>query len=219
MARSKRPAVVAELGRPETPAETAARKAQDSRLYRQRKTVNNLVFSLLVSLAAVLLIFLMVPRGTGDYAERTVDVHTLAADSSRVAERALVVPEVPDTWLPRQAVLRTEGSITYWHVHYITENEAYAAVIQAFDSSGQPVSDTWISDRLESLDPTGTEQMSGVDWTVYDYPNRSPDGANVTFGLEQHTNDTTLLVYGTDRAEVIRMLAISAHESLESGLL
>lgn len=217
MARNKRPTVVAELGRPETPAETAARKANDSRLYRQRKTVNNLVFSLLVTVAAVAVIFLMVPRGTGDYAERTVDVQTLAAESSRVAERALTVPDVPETWLPRQAVLRTEGSITYWQVHYITENEAYASVIQAFDSSGQSVNADWIADRLENLDPTGSEQMAGVEWVVYDHPTRKPDGANVIFGLEQHTDDTTLLVYGTDRPEVIRLLAISAYESLENG--
>jgi hypothetical protein len=42
--------VVAELGRPETPAETAARKAESSRLHRQRQTVNNLVYSLIATL-------------------------------------------------------------------------------------------------------------------------------------------------------------------------
>lgn len=208
--------IVAELGRPETPEETAARKANDSRLYRQRKTVNNLVFSLLVSLGAVLIIFLMVPREAGDYAERTVNISALAAESSRAIDRELIAPEVPETWLPRQAVLRTEGSITYWQMHYITENEAYATVIQAFDANGGEVSEAWVASKLENQDPTGTEQMAGADWTVYDHPDRNPDGANMVFGMEHTSADSTLLVFGTDRPEVLRMLALSAHESLEA---
>lgn len=39
--KQKRPVIVAELGRPETASETASRKAEQSRLYKQRKTVNN----------------------------------------------------------------------------------------------------------------------------------------------------------------------------------
>jgi hypothetical protein len=49
MPRAKAKRVVAELGRPETPEEEAARRAENSRLYRQRKTVNNLVYSLIVT--------------------------------------------------------------------------------------------------------------------------------------------------------------------------
>ena len=40
---AKQPRVVAELGRPETPDETAARKAASSAAYRSSKTVRNLV--------------------------------------------------------------------------------------------------------------------------------------------------------------------------------
>ena len=46
---AKQPRVVAELGRPETPDETAARKAASSAAYRSSKTVRNLVVALLVS--------------------------------------------------------------------------------------------------------------------------------------------------------------------------
>lgn len=216
---ARKPAVVAELGRPETAGETAARKAEQSRLYRQRKTVNNLVFSLLVSVGAVLIIFLMVPRGTGDFDARAVDVAALAAEHSPSAGRELIAPEVPEDWLARRAEFRTEGSVNSWQITYNTPkpNEAYIAVVQAFDTSGREVDERWIAERLEQQSATGTEQLGGAQWTVYDHPNRSPDGANMIFGLEHRTGDTVLLVFGTERPEVLRMLAIDALAALEGG--
>lgn len=199
--------VVAELGRPETPAETAVRKAHDSRMYRQRKTVNNLVFSLLVSLGAVLLIVLMVPRGTGGFEDYSVDVAAAASTSSPSTGRQLIVPEVPAEWKAKQADLRTDGSIQYWYIGYTTANGAYAAVVQAFDTERAAVDERWIAERLEKQTATGTETIGGIEWTVYDHSERSPDGANVLFGLEGRLGDTTLLVFGTDRPEVIRELA------------
>ena len=47
------PRIVAELGRPETPDETAARKAESSRVYRASQNTRNLVAALLVTLAVV----------------------------------------------------------------------------------------------------------------------------------------------------------------------
>ena len=53
---SRESRVVAELGRPETAEETAARKAENSRNHRSRQTVNNLVYSLLATLGIVVVI-------------------------------------------------------------------------------------------------------------------------------------------------------------------
>ena len=54
--------IVAELGRPETPEETANRKAERSRLHRSNQTALNLVAALIVCLVVVLLIVLVVVR-------------------------------------------------------------------------------------------------------------------------------------------------------------
>lgn len=209
--------IVAELGRPETPGETAARKAENSRLYRQRKTVNNLVFSLLVTLGAVLIIVLMVPRGTGGFEDYSVDVAAVASTDSSSSGRQLVVPEVPADWKAKQAGLRADGGVEYWQIGYTTSNEAYATVVQAFDAEGQAADARWIADRLEQQTATGTETMGGIEWTVYDHTDRSPDGANMLFGLEGRAGDATLLVFGTDRPEVIRELAVAVAASAEGG--
>lgn len=209
-AQPKAPVVVAELGRPETPAETAERKARDSRLYRQRKTVNNLVLSLLVSLALVLLMVLIVPRGVDAWKGHSVDVAAAAAEMAPTAGHALVVPEVPKGWLAKQAELRGgPGGIAYWYIGYTTSDDAYAAVVQAFAADGSPVDEAWIAQQLEAQSATGTERIGGLDWTVYDHADRNADDANMRFGLQAETGDTTLLVYGTDTGATIRELAAS----------
>lgn len=207
--KQKKPAIVAELGRPETTSETASRKAEQSRLYKQRKTINNLVFSLLVSVALMIVIVLIVPRGTDQWADHSVNVAEAAAQNEANATRPLVAPNVPETWKAKQALIRTEqgSDIMYWYVGYTTENQAYAAVNQAFTKSGEDVNETWVAQQLEAQKPTGTERIGGLEWTVYDHPNRDADKSNVLFALQTQVGNNTLLVYGTDRPEVLRTLA------------
>lgn len=217
--KQKPPAVVAELGRPETPAETAARKANDSRLYRDRKTINNLAFSLLVSLGLVLVIFLMVPRGTGGFAEQSVDVQQLAVAAAPTAGRTLAAPQVPDGWKAKWAGLRQSGGVTSWQINYTTVDEAtgseaYAAVAQGFTADGSPPDRSWVEDQLEQQQPTGSEALGGIEWTVYDYPDRNPDRSNMLFGLQGEWNGDTILVYGTDDPATLRELATQIADSL-----
>lgn len=207
--KEKTPRVVAELGRPETPAETAARKANDSRLYRQRKTVNNLVFSLLVSLGLVLVIVLVVPRGTGDFADRSVDVSELAQQASPVQGYQLIAPETPEGWKAKQSELRHSelGDVTYWYIGYTTADNQYASVVQAFTANGAPVPESWIAEQFEQQTATGTEQHADLTWTVYDHSDRSAEESNVTFGLHGETPGGTILISGTDSPDTLRQLA------------
>ena len=217
--KQKPPVIVAELGRPETASETSARKARDTQLYRQRKTVNNLVLSLIVSLGLVLVIILAVPRGTGGWGDYSVNVAEAAAAASESTGVSLVVPEVPSTWKAKQAELRESGSgdITYWYVGYTTENGAYAAVLQSVTAEGVEVDATWISQQFEGLEPTGRETLGGVNWSVYEYPERNPDETNVLFGAEGTLSSTTALVFGTDTSAVLRTLTAAVGDADSSA--
>ena len=220
--KQKPPVVVAELGRPETPAETAARKATDSRNYRQRKTVNNLVFSLLVSLGLVLVIVLMVPRGTDTFSDHRVDVVALAEDAAPSAGRQLAAPDVPEAWKAKWAGLKKSGDVTLWQINYTTVDEAtgvesYAAVVQAFTADGAPVTEDWITGQLEDQQPTGSESIGGIDWTVYDHTDRDPDESNMLFGLSGDWQGDAILVYGTDTPETLRVLASQVADSLSAS--
>lgn len=215
--KQKSPAVVAELGRPETPSETAARKANDSRLYRERKTVNNLVLSLIVSLGLMVAIVLMAPGllgGKNGFAEYSEDVPAVAQANEATAGRPLVAPQVDEGWKAKHAGLRTDDGVVSWQINYTTASDAYAAVVQAFAADGSPVDETWIAKQLEEQLPTGTEQIAGIDWIVYDHTDRSPDKANMLFGLQGESDDETILVYGTDDPGVLRALAAEVARSL-----
>ncbi|MHA3683662.1 DUF4245 family protein [Leucobacter sp. HY1910] len=213
--KNKAPVVVAELGRPETPAETAHRKATDSYLYKKRKTVNNLVFSLIVSLGVVAIMYLGVPRGTDTYKDYSVDVTQLAEQAAPGTGRAFAAPVVPEGWLAKLAQLRHSGDVTWWQINYTTADEAYAAVAQGFTADGSPVDEEWAFEQLENQPPTGAEELGGVNWTVYDYPKRDPDSSNMLFGLEGEINGDTVLVYGTDTPGNIRVLAAEVARSLQ----
>ncbi|SJN10637.1 putative secreted protein [Leucobacter sp. 7(1)] len=212
--KQKPPVVVAELGRPETSYETRVRKAENSRLYKQRKTVNNLVFSLLVTLGLVLVIYLAVPRGPGGFEDHSVNVSQLAEEAAPSAGRTLAAPDTGEDWKAKQANLRNAKGITSWQINYTTPDKAYAAVAQAFTADGTPVNETWISQQMEQQAPTGTEQLGGIDWIVYDHSDRSPDKANMLFGLQGTWGDDTILVYGTDTGATLRVLATQVAESL-----
>lgn len=213
MARTKPKAVVAELGRPETDAETATRKSRDSRLYRERKTVNNLVLSLLVTLGLVAVMFLAVPRGVGNTEHRNIDVATLAVDASASAGYDLVAPDLPAGWRAKQAELRYSEAdkVTYWYVSYTTDNEQYAAVTQAFGAN-----DTWISEQLERQAATGVASIGGLEWTVYDHHEGTSEleKTNASYALQTEANGATILVYGTDTPDAIRLLAERAAAGL-----
>lgn len=220
MAKQQKPRpVVAELGRPETPAETAARKATDSKLYRSRKTVNNLVFSLLVSLAVVIVMVLIVPRGSDVFSEQSVDVASLAEEAAPSAGRSLAAPEVPAAWKAKRAALRASGDVPLWQINYTTVDaatdlEAFATVVQAFTPDGSPVAEEWVAAQLERQAATGTDEIGGITWTVYDHADRDPDEANMLYGLEGTWEGDTILVYGTDSATTIRDLAARTAASL-----
>lgn len=209
---AKKPNISADLGRPETPAETAARKAKTSRLYRERKTVNNLVFSLLVTVGLVAVIFLLVPRGTGDTEGYSVDVAQAAATAG--ADRPLIAPVTPDGWKAKQASLTNEGSISVWQIHYTTADNAYVSLVQAYTRDGSPVPAKWIAAKLEEQPATGAETLGGLDWTVYDHLSRKADQVNMRFGLETTADDNTVLVYGTDSDATIRVYATQVADEI-----
>ena len=118
---ARQPRVVAELGRPETPEETAARKAENSRLYKARKTPSNLVWALLVSLGVVLIMVMFVPRAEPPERE-DIDVAAVAAEVAAEYDVTPIVPVVPTDWGVNQAALSSSAERTAsWNISYVPE--------------------------------------------------------------------------------------------------
>ncbi|WP_065570260.1 DUF4245 family protein [Microbacterium oleivorans] len=186
MARQR---IVAELGRPETAAETAARKAASSERYRSSKTFRNLIAALIVCLGIVAVVYLGVPRGTpADIPE--VDVAAAAVQAEKAAGHGVVIPEVPESWRSNSALV--EGG--EWRIVYAPAR-GYVEVTQSFNAP-----EGWVSRELGGFAPTGTTTIDAIEWDVYELP--SP-AQKIDYALSTTIGSDSVIIgvsESTDRA-------------------
>jgi hypothetical protein len=201
------PRVVAELGRPETPEETAARKAESSYVYRSSQTFRNLVAALLATLAIVLVVILGVPRG--DLAETPpIDVAQVAAGVADTYERTVLTPDVPSSWLVNGAAV-SAGSVPEWTIVYAADGSAFLRVTQAFDADAE-----WPLTALAGKRPDGEVQIDGRAWERWSIADPSSTG-NVSFALGTHAGPDYVLVYGNADEQTTTTLAASLSAQLD----
>jgi hypothetical protein len=204
--RNKPPAIVAELGRPETPEETAARKAKNSADHRNRQTINNLVYSLIATLALVAVVVLVVPRGNPSATKPSVDYTTIAQQAQGSEPDRLLVPKLPTTWTSNNAELRTKTSdgVDSWYIGLITPKQQFIGITQGFHAN-----DSWVSDQVNRSRIKGTQPIDGVTWDVYDNRASGSDSGNVAYALVTASGDSTIIVFGTADDAEFRTVASS----------
>jgi len=199
---AQRPRVVAELGRPETPDEAAARKAESSRVYRASQNTRNLIAALLVTLAVVAIIVLAVPRGELPPAE-PIDVAAVAAEIESAEGRTVVVPDVPDAWIVNRASIEGDSTAA-WTIVYVPDEEAgFLRVAQGFDADP-----AWTTRVLSGASVDGTVTIDGVEWDRYDIPDPARAG-NISAALSTSAGADTILVYGSTDDETLELAAAS----------
>jgi hypothetical protein len=206
------PRVVAELGRPETPEETAARKAENSRNHRQRQTVRNLVLALGASLLVVLVIVLIVPRSDAPI-EPDTDVAAVAEQAQIAIDDELAVPELPEGWRANAAEIRSSAAdgVTAWYVGYLTPSDEYIGVYQGVDANP-----TWVAGLLARTLATGTTTIDGIEYTVYDNRGSSDDVGNARYALTTEAGGTTFVLLGTATEAEFTTLATALTPTIEA---
>jgi hypothetical protein len=195
------PRVVAERGRPETPDETAARKAASSRAYRSSQTFRNLIAALIATVAVVAVVYLGVPRGTPPEHE-PADVPSAAAAVEASLGRTVLVPDLPADWRANSA--RVENGA--WRVVYAPAT-GFVTVAQGLDAAAD-----WPASVLGPYAPTGTTTVEGLTWDVYEIPG---DGA-VGYALATPAGRDTVLIYGSMTAETAETAAASVTDQIQS---
>ncbi|WP_394769819.1 DUF4245 domain-containing protein [Lacisediminihabitans sp.] len=206
-----RPArVVAELGRPETPEETAARKAEASRKHRSNQSLINLVLALLASLAVVLVLVLVVVR-PDQPARQPVDFVGDAAKSQSLVGAPLAAPRLPAGWSANDdGVTTSADGITAWTIGFITPKTQFIGLKQGIDANR-----TWVSNALERARATGMESFGGLEWTVYDRRAQSDTG-NIAYALTTTVGRSSIVLYGTAETAEFRVLATAIAEQLQA---
>lgn len=187
---ARKPRIVAELGRPETPEETATRKAANSKAYRESQNIRNLVVALTATLAIVAVIYFAVPRG--EPAPRP------EVDPAHVAREAvgtyptIIVPEVPDDagWRVNQAQFESGA----WHIVYVPSDRGFLRFAQGFGAD-----EIWAAQVLGGTAPTGEVVIDGITWQEYAVD--PGDNANVSYALGTQAGPDHFLLYGSTSPE------------------
>ncbi len=187
------PRIVAELGRPESPEETAARKAESSRVHRASRSTRNLIAALLVTLGVVLVIVFGVPRGSIP-APEPIDVAAEAARVQASLDRTVIVAETPKEWSVNRASVEGDADVRAWTVVYAPPR-GFINVAQGFDAD-----EAWPSRVLSGRGATDTTTIDGIEWSVYEVSDPAT-AANISYALSTPAGDDTILIYGaTDAA-------------------
>jgi hypothetical protein len=207
------PRVVAELGRPETPAETAARKAQSARSHRTRQTLRNLLGSLGATLLIVLVIVLLVPRSNTPL-DRDIDVAEVAAQAQAATDEPLAVPELPGGWRSNAAELRTGAAdgVTAWYAGYLTPGDEYIGMWQGLDANP-----TWVAELLKETLSSTTTSIGGIDWAVYDNRSSSADVGNARYALVAEAGGSTFVVLGTATPDEFAEFALAVAPAVQAA--
>lgn len=199
----KQAPIVANLGRPETPQETADRKAASSAAYRSSQTFRSLIAALIATVGVVLLIVLIVPRG--DMAgSNGVDLPTSAQNAQNALDRPVLLPTLPSNWRVNKTVL-IDGKPTVWDITAAPEAadaRGYAHIAQAFDATAD-----WAATPLKGTAPKGTVSIGGRTWSQYEPANPAQSG-NITDALGAQVGQDYILVYGAlGKAQTAELVA------------
>lgn len=193
------PRVVAELGRPETPQETAERKALSSHAYRSSQTFRHLIAALLVTVAVVVVVVLGVPRGTITPAD-DIDVVAEAQKMSEAYDRTVLAPDLPADWGVNSAQIEGD-EVSAWTIVYVPDDTSYLRVAQAFDPDA-----SWVSRTLSGATPEGTVTVAGITWDEYEITDPA-DAGNVSYALATGAGADQILLYGTADAATTAVAA------------
>jgi hypothetical protein len=192
--------VVAELGRPETPEETAARKAESSRVYRSSQNFRNLIAAILATVFVVAIVIFGVPRG--DLPEReSVDPAPIASQAAETFDRTIIVPAVPSDWRVNAAEVASDGGSSAWTIAYVPAETGFLRFAQAFDTD-----EAWARSALAGAAPSDTVNIGGVEWDIFE-PADPSRAANISYALGAQAGSDYVLLYGSATAEQTADLA------------
>ncbi len=203
--------VVAELGRPETPEETAARKAENSRAHRANQTTRNLILALLASLAIVLFTVLVVVRPETNLV-KPVNYRTVATQAQKSVTETLAAPNLPADWRSNDAELKTgSGKTVTWYIGLITPSQQFVAVEQGIHTS-----DTWFGSLIGKSPATGHVTIAGIRWTIYDQRAASGTG-NFPYSLTGTIGASHFVLHGSASDSEFQVLARAIAAQLKSS--
>lgn len=202
--------IVAELGRAETPAEAAERKASSSARRRSNQTALNLFIAVLASFLIVAFLYIVVVRPDNGPLYEPADYLANAQDAETAVGEPIVAPPLPEGWSANFAELTTgSDGVTVWRVGFTTPAGDYLEISQGFDANA-----SWVASRVRDARAGETVTIDGLSWASYDRRGVADPG-NVAYALVTTIDTSTVVLAGTAEDAEFTYLATAIAKELE----
>lgn len=169
--------------------------------HRAKQTVRNLIYSLLVTVALVVLMILGVPR---DDSNRIAQVNytEIAAQAQASVGQEIIAPVIPEGWWSNAARLEKELDVDSWYVGFVTEDNQFIGMSQAFESNP-----SWLALTLQGNWQDGEKVIDGKTWEIWPTLNpQSPRGTK-HYAMVYKYETSAVVIYGTAEPEQFELLA------------
>jgi hypothetical protein len=178
--------------------------------HRAKQTVRNLILSLLVSLGLVIALVLGVPRDDSNRIN-PVDYQQIALEAEGSIGAPILAPEVPENWYANSARLENELEVQSWYVGFVTDDNQFIALTQAFESNP-----SWLALTLQGNWQDGEVVVEGRTWQIW--PTLRPQTPRGTkeYAMVHEYGQSAVVIFGTAEESDFLIVAEAISKQLDS---
>lgn len=178
---------------------------------RAKQTVRNLIYSMLVTLALTMVIVLIVPRDDTNRIQPVDYVGISQTVQASVAE-TLIAPKLETDWWVNAARVEKDLGVETWYVGFITPDDQYIGLTQAFESNP-----SWLANKLQGNWLDVTVEIEGRTWEVWPTLLPSVPKGTKEYAMVHTFDNQAVVIYGTASEEDFNKLATQISLDLNKG--
>jgi hypothetical protein len=179
--------------------------------HRAKQTVRNLVFSLLVTLGLTVAIVMAVPRDDSNRIQK-IDYVSIAAETQQSLGLEVLAPAIPTEWWSNGARLETTLGVETWYVGFVTQDNQYIGLTQAFESNP-----SWLANQLQGNWQDGSMEIEGRTWEIWPTLRPTVPAGTKEYALVHNYETSSVVIYGTADEAQFRLLATAISKELNQG--
>ena len=158
---------------------------------RANQTVRNLILSMLATLGVVLLIVLGVPRDDSNRIQQ-VDYQQIAQEAQPAVSQQLIAPAIPSDWWSNAARLESSFGVDTWYIGFVTPDNQYIGLSQAFEANP-----SWEALTLQGNWLETEVEIAGKTWEVWPTLSPSTPPGTKEYAMLHRFGNSAVVIYGT----------------------
>ncbi len=158
---------------------------------RAKQTVRNLIYSMLVTLSLTVVIVLLVPRDDTNRIQ-PVDYVGITQTVQASVDQTLIAPKLEAEWWVNAARVEKDLGVETWYVGYITPDDQYIGLTQAFESNP-----SWLANKLQGNWLDVTVEIEGRTWEIWPTLLPSVPKGTKEYAMVHSFGEQAVVIYGT----------------------